>query len=44
MDRLAGFPRVQSIGRQGEFRYINIDGVLLSAQAAADRALSPGRR
>jgi protoporphyrinogen oxidase len=36
-DFLASCPRLQSIGRQGEFRYINIDDALLAGFAAADR-------
>jgi protoporphyrinogen oxidase len=40
---LALFPRLQSIGRQGDFRYINIDDALLAGFAAADRLRSPGR-
>jgi protoporphyrinogen oxidase len=43
-DFLARFPRVQSIGRQGEFRYINIDHALLAGFAAADRFQLPERR
>ena len=40
-DYLALFPRLQSIGRQGEFRYINIDDTLLAGFAAADRLRLP---
>lgn len=36
-DYLGLFPRLQSIGRQGEFRYINIDDTLLAGFAAADK-------
>jgi protoporphyrinogen oxidase len=35
------FPRLQSIGRQGEFRYINVDDALLAGFAAADRLRAP---
>ena len=41
---LALFPRLQSIGRQGDFRYINIDDALLAGFAAADRLRSTGAR
>jgi protoporphyrinogen oxidase len=39
---LALFPRLHSIGRQGGFRYINIDDALLDGFAAADRTRLPG--
>jgi len=40
---LGSFPRLQSVGRQGEFRYINVDDALLTGFAAADRlrAITP---
>jgi protoporphyrinogen oxidase len=38
---LALFPRLQSIGRQGEFRYINVDDALLAGFAAANRLRAP---